>query len=360
MAAPGSMEPSALPEGGFAIRRRIVALVVLQFVVLVGMFAVLGLWPDGSGTRVLVVLLLALVTLSLPFVLALMAAPIVSRVEALEQQHADLLQMYGRARSDALLDGLTSSATTAPSRKSWRASSSTRNGSARRCACSLSTSTTSSASTTSAATPRATRCSWQLDAWPLTHVRRSDRAFRVGGDEFAILLPQATVDDGLVIARRMLAGAVSGGVPGQPIAPFSLSIGVSAYPAPTTEKHLLYRHADAALYWGKRHGRTTVVGYDPGGTAPRSTNGPCRRSPPQSWRSSTSAALRPAYQPIFSLASGDVVGFEGLVGPSMHRASRTRRRCSPARRARIGPWSSTWPAWPRSRAGSGRFRSRPT
>ena len=107
MAAPASIEPSALPEGGFAIRRRIVALVVLQFVVLVGMFAVLGLWPDGSGTRVLVVLLLAFVTLSLPFALALLAAPIVSRVEALERQHADLLQLYGRARSDALLDGLT-------------------------------------------------------------------------------------------------------------------------------------------------------------------------------------------------------------------------------------------------------------
>jgi EAL domain-containing protein (putative c-di-GMP-specific phosphodiesterase class I) len=149
----------------------------------------------------------------------------------------------------------------------------------------------------------------------MTHVRRSDRAFRVGGDEFAILLPQATVEDGLVIARRMLAGAVSGGVPGKPIAPFSLSIGVSAYPAPTTEKHLLYRHADAALYWGKRHGRTTVVSYDPGkhGAAVD------ERSVPEIAAAVTAIiaerGLRPTYQPIFSLMTGEVVGFEGLVAP---------------------------------------------
>ena len=56
-----------------------------------------------------------------------------------------------------------------------------------------------------------TRCSSSvLDALALDVVRRSarSRASRVGGDEFAILLPQASVDDGLVIARRTLACSV--------------------------------------------------------------------------------------------------------------------------------------------------------
>src|SRR5439155_970800 len=61
-------------------------------------------------------------------------------------------------------------------------------------------------------------------------LRRSDRAFRVGGDEFAILLPNSDVDTGLTVARRILASALSGGDPTNHVDPFSLSIGVSPFP----------------------------------------------------------------------------------------------------------------------------------
>ena len=94
-------------------------------------------------------------------------------------------------------------------------------------------------------------------------MRRGDRAFRVGGDEFAVILPNSDAAIGLEVGRRMLAAALRGGDPSAPIEPFSLSIGVSAYPDPSPETHELYRHADAALYWCKRHGRTAVVAYDP-------------------------------------------------------------------------------------------------
>ena len=41
--------------------------------------------------------------------------------------------------------------------------------------------------------------------------------------------------------------------------------------------------------------------------------------------------LRPVYQPIFSLATGDVVGFEGLVGPvDASPLPERAARCSPA------------------------------
>jgi len=310
-----TIEPSELPQGPFPVRQRIVALVVTQFVVFAGLLTVLGLWPDDLGGRGVVLVLLILMTLALPVALAMIAAPIVRHVESLERHLDDALQLYGRARSDALLDGLTELG----NHRAFQEELARQLVHAERHGTPLCLLVIDVDDLKRVNDERGHAGGDALlvavGRLAMTHVRRSDRAFRVGGDEFAILLPQASVDDGLVIARRMLAGAVGGGVPGQPIKPFSLSIGVSAYPAPTTEKHLLYRHADAALYWGKRHGRTTVVGYDPGkhGTAVD------ERSLPEIAAAVTAIiaerGLRPTYQPIFSLTTGDVVGFEGLVAP---------------------------------------------
>ena len=144
-------------------------------------------------------------------------------------------------------------------------------------------------------------------------LRRGDRAFRIGGDEFAVILPHSGIDDALAAARRMLASALGGGDPSKPVAPFSLSIGASSFPLPSVNPANLYRQADAALYWCKRHGRTAVVPFDPG------RHGAAIESRSVSELSSavgqllSSGALRPVYQPIFSLVTGQPVGFEGLV-----------------------------------------------
>jgi EAL domain-containing protein (putative c-di-GMP-specific phosphodiesterase class I) len=92
-----------------------------------------------------------------------------------------------------------------------------------------------------------------------------------------------------------------------------LSIGVSAYPAPSAQGSLLYRHADAALYWCKRHGRTNAAAYDPGrhGVAPDD-----RSIEDVSAAIGTILAqrmLRPVYQPIFSLETGRPIGYESLI-----------------------------------------------
>jgi diguanylate cyclase (GGDEF)-like protein len=310
-----TIEPSEPPRVPFPVRQRIVALVVTQFVVFVGLLTVVGLWPADLGGRGIVLVLLILTTLALPVALAIIAAPIVRHVETVERQLDDALQLYGRARSDALLDGLTELG----NHRAFQEELARQLVHAERHGTPLCLLVIDVDDLKRVNDERGHAGGDALlvavGRLAMTHVRRSDRAFRVGGDEFAILLPQASVEDGLVIARRMLAGAVGGGVPGQPIRPFSLSIGVSAFPAPTTEKHLLYRHADAALYWGKRHGRTTVVGYDPGkhGTTVD------ERSVPEIADAVTAIiaerGLRPTYQPIFSLTTGDVVGFEGLVAP---------------------------------------------
>jgi len=149
-----------------------------------------------------------------------------------------------------------------------------------------------------------------------TNLRRHDRAFRVGGDELAILLPATEAETGLTIARRILAAALGGGDPGAPIDPFSLTIGVSALPDPTEDPRHLYRHADAALSWGKRHGRTTVVAYDPRIHGHTVEARPLAELADGIDAVLAARAVRPVYQPIFSMTTGRPIGYEGLVRPT--------------------------------------------
>ncbi len=116
-------------------------------------------------------------------------------------------------------------------------------------------------------------------------------------------------------ARRMLASALDGGAGANAVDPFSLTIGVSAYPSLATDRQQLVHQADAALYWGKRHGRTDIQLFDPQ-----------RHGMAEDWRSLDELAaavsrvaaerlLTPVYQPIYSLQTGAVLGYEGLVRP---------------------------------------------
>jgi diguanylate cyclase (GGDEF)-like protein len=97
-------------------------------------------------------------------------------------------------------------------------------------------------------------------------IRTMDVPARFGGDEFATLLPDMTLDEGIVVARRLTEAARRGAfaVPGGTIEP-SVSVGVAAYPEsdPADAKDLLER-ADAALYVVKKSGsKGTVVASRP-------------------------------------------------------------------------------------------------
>ena len=143
--------------------------------------------------------------------------------------------------------------------------------------------------------------------------RAADRAFRVGGDEFALVLPHADANDAHAIIRRVLSSALSSETTfGRP---FSFSAGVSAYPTPSQDGRRLLRNADAALYWAKRHGRTDVQVYDP----ERHGVSDDTRSTPELAQAidqvTGQSAITPVFQPIFDLATGRPIGFEGLVRP---------------------------------------------
>jgi diguanylate cyclase (GGDEF)-like protein len=91
------------------------------------------------------------------------------------------------------------------------------------------------------------------------HVRSEDIAARIGGEEFAVMLPEA--DAGLAErfaerVRETIAGA--GFAPGGEAQRITVSIGISTLSPTRDSRPLLMAAADAALYRAKDSGRNRV------------------------------------------------------------------------------------------------------
>jgi diguanylate cyclase (GGDEF)-like protein len=142
-------------------------------------------------------------------------------------------------------------------------------------------------------------------------VRRPDRPYRIGGDEFALLLPHTDADGARVLARRLLAMALQPPLREDGLKPVSFSAGISALPALADGRSRLYSQADAALYAAKRGGRTDVAVYDPTIEAGPADEGASAAVAEVIAR----GQLHPVYQPIMDVASGRVLGVEGLIRP---------------------------------------------
>jgi diguanylate cyclase (GGDEF)-like protein len=75
-------------------------------------------------------------------------------------------------------------------------------------------------------------------------LRRGDEAFRIGGDEFALLLAEATDDDAREVVRRIT----------EQLDGIRASFGVASCPDHASDTQALFRLADMALYEAKRNG----------------------------------------------------------------------------------------------------------
>ena len=84
-------------------------------------------------------------------------------------------------------------------------------------------------------------------------IRPTDSFARIGGEEFALLLPETAQLDALLIAER-LRTAISRRTILEDRR-VTVSGGVASCPHDATERNELHRRADAALYWAKRNGK---------------------------------------------------------------------------------------------------------
>ena len=143
-------------------------------------------------------------------------------------------------------------------------------------------------------------------------VRYSDRAFRIGGDEFAILMPHTDRQGALGLARRLLEHALR---PGDGARAVPFSGGISSCPELATTRTQLYTQADATLYWCKRHGRSSVDVFDPQRDRQTDQSATDELAADVA-RVASESQLRAVFQPIIDLGTGRVLGFEGLIRPT--------------------------------------------
>jgi len=314
---PTDHAPSPGDAASATIRRRTIRVMAVEFVLLMGVAAIQGFWPGAGGGHGLALVFLAFCAIAVPYIMAKLTRPILLDLQRMEEERARLVDLYGQAREDSLLDGLTGLGNHRAFQEELgrQLEQASRHGTA--LALLLVDVDDLKKVNDEQGHAMGDQLLAALGRITLGAVRRGDRAYRVGGDEFAVILPNADTETGLVVARRMLASALTGMESGPTqCAPFSLSIGISAYPAPSTVGGLLYRHADAALYWCKQHGRTNAAAYDPGrhGALPDERSIEDLSAAIGSILSER--ALRPVFQPIFSMTTGEVTGYEGLIRPT--------------------------------------------
>jgi diguanylate cyclase (GGDEF)-like protein len=150
----------------------------------------------------------------------------------------------------------------------------------------------------------------QLGELMTSVIRKPDRAFRIGGDELAVLLPHADAEGARIVARRLLAAALQPRAIAALADGLSFSAGVSAISQLSISRTDLYAQADAALYAAKRGGRTAVEVFAPGNVA-----APVRGLGGAVGRVIADRQLLGVYQPIVELTSGHFLGYEGLIRP---------------------------------------------
>jgi diguanylate cyclase (GGDEF)-like protein len=134
---------------------------------------------------------------------------------------------------------------------------------------------------------------------------------RVGGDEFAIVMPNiASLDDPAGLARRIVGAIGEPFMIGDTATKLGVGIGIAVAPDDGTEHDDLVRRADLALYRAKAEGRSTTRFFE----AAMDAHVERRMRIERELRNALAArTIVPHYQPLVSLAENRIIGFEALA-----------------------------------------------
>jgi diguanylate cyclase (GGDEF)-like protein len=140
-------------------------------------------------------------------------------------------------------------------------------------------------------------------------VEPTETLARLSGDEFGLLLPDASAEQGHAVADRLHAALETPfALRGLPLE-IAASVGIAVYPDHGDDVEALLQHADVAMYFAKdSHLRTAV--YD----AEQDTSDAARLALAGELRGAIETGqLRVFFQPKADLRTGHVVGAEALV-----------------------------------------------
>jgi diguanylate cyclase (GGDEF)-like protein len=142
-------------------------------------------------------------------------------------------------------------------------------------------------------------------------VRADTLLARVGGDEFAIVLPNiASLDDPAGLARRIVGAISEPFIVGNATTTLGVSIGIAVAPDDGTQHDELVRRADLALYRAKAEGQSTVRFFEPEMDAHVKQRMRIER---ELRNAIATQAIIPYYQPLISIVENRIIGFEALA-----------------------------------------------
>jgi diguanylate cyclase (GGDEF)-like protein len=153
-------------------------------------------------------------------------------------------------------------------------------------------------------------------------IRTVDSAYRYGGDEFVVLLPETEIVGAFVVAEKIRLGAeevglVAGG--GDPIT--SVSIGLVSHPEDGLGAEELLVAADRAMYQAKKLGKNQISGNPRPRPALLARRSIPEVEPPAPLEVTSEVAAAPevANEPVTPVAEPGA-GRNGVTGPSEDRA----------------------------------------
>ena len=134
---------------------------------------------------------------------------------------------------------------------------------------------------------------------------------RVGGDEFAVIVPDiGSLDDLTAVARRITAAVVEPFLADHVPTTLGVGVGIAVAPVDGMEAELLVQRADRALYRAKAEGRSSIRFFEPD----MDSHVERRLALERGLRGAIATnSIVPYYQPLVAFEDERVIGFEALA-----------------------------------------------